>query len=149
MQFCKAVITALAVLSLPIAHAASPVPQGAEHGMVGSAHRLASGTGVEVLRKGGNAVDAAIAVAYALAVTFPEAGNIGGGGFMTICPHALSADTMSSLKQRGHKLQPMGYENQIAAIVVSGPALDKSQLGGDRLYDAIDPRLPVGSVAGY
>jgi gamma-glutamyltranspeptidase/glutathione hydrolase len=69
---------------LVAAFAASPQPAKGEHGMVVTAQHLASEVGVEVLKKGGNAVDAAVAVGYALAVVYPNAGNIGGGGFMTI-----------------------------------------------------------------
>jgi gamma-glutamyltranspeptidase / glutathione hydrolase len=64
--------------------AAAPVPVKGEHGMVVTAQHLASKIGVDVMKQGGNAIDAAVAVGYALAVVYPTAGNIGGGGFMTI-----------------------------------------------------------------
>src|SRR5689334_9277322 len=73
---------ALCLLIPPPAYAHEPVY--ARKGMVVAQEPLAADVGVDVLKSGGNAVDAAVAVGFALAVTHPFAGNIGGGGFMLI-----------------------------------------------------------------
>jgi len=77
-------ITITIVFSETIIFTASREPVAGRRGMVVSTNETVSQIGIEILKKGGNAVDAAVAVSYALAVVYPQAGNLGGGGFMLV-----------------------------------------------------------------
>ncbi|MCI3134600.1 gamma-glutamyltransferase [Phenylobacterium aquaticum] len=134
MRFLAAVLCATA-LTASAAHAASPEPVAGSGGMVVSAQHLASEVGAEVLRKGGNAVDAAVAVGYALAVVYPQAGNIGGGGFMTLRladgrttfldfrEKAPMAATATMFQDKAGKLVPGASTDSWRAVAVPGTVL--------------------------
>jgi gamma-glutamyltranspeptidase/glutathione hydrolase len=94
----------------------------AEHGMVVSMSRDASEAGVEILKEGGNAVDAAVATGFALAVTYPTAGNIGGGGFMTI---RMADGRVATLDYR--EVAPLAATHDM--YVENGKLTDKSRIG--------------------
>ena len=130
------VVVVVSILAASVALPASRMPVRARHGMVATADPLAARVGVDVLRAGGNAVDAAVAVGFALAVTYPYAGNIGGGGFMVI-RLADGRETSIDFRERAPARATRDMFLDDGGQVVS----DRSQVG------ALAAGVP-GSVAG-
>ncbi len=98
---------------------AQRAPVEAKNGIVVSSQDLASQVGVDILKKGGNAVDAAIATGLALAVVFPQAGNIGGGGFMVIHT-AAGKDTVIDYRERAPKAATRDMYLDASGKVIEG-----------------------------
>ena len=115
LVLCIAGLGTLTPTQLSGVNAADDKVVEAQHGMVVSVSPPGTDVGVEVLKKGGNAVDAAVATAFALAVTYPAAGNIGGGGFMVVYP--------------GGKAEPVviEYRETPAGMFYIDPAYAKGQ----------------------
>ncbi len=153
----KSLLATAFVLCFSCAQAASLAPAAAENGMVVTAQHLATRVGVDVLKDGGNAVDAAVAVGYALAVVYPAAGNIGGGGFMTIqladgrktfldfrekAPLAATANMY--LDQSGNVVPNLSTKGHLAVGVpgtVSGMELALSKYGTMKRATVIAPAI--------
>jgi gamma-glutamyltranspeptidase/glutathione hydrolase len=137
---CKFLIGLLLAAMLasiaPVLAAAPMRPVHAQHAMVASVHELASRAGIEVMQAGGNAVDAAVAVGFALAVVHPQAGNLGGGGFMLIRAH----DGATHFVDYREKAPAKATENMY--LDAQGNVIPQASLVG---YKAIG--VP-GSVAG-
>ncbi len=145
MRFFRTVLAGfLLVPSLALAQGVPPErPVEAANGMAVSAQHYASEVGAAILKQGGNAVDAAVAIGYALAVTYPSAGNIGGGGLATIhlangkdtfinfrekAPLAASADMY--LDAKGNVI-PMASLYGYRAVAVPGTVM-----GFQKMLDA-------------
>lgn len=148
------------MLLLPrVLPAASKAPVRAKHGMVACAEKFASQIGIDILKRGGNAVDAAVAVGFALAVTHPTAGNLGGGGFMMIrfangeaacvdyretAPAAARKD--SYLDRSGQVIPQASTEGYLASGVPGTPAglcLAQRKYGKLQLKDVIQPAIDL------
>ena len=95
-NFCKnSLFTLFIIFSAAIYAQGGRIPVPADSGMVVSSHYLASEIGRDILKKGGNSIDATVATAFGLAVTLPSAGNIGGGGFLIYQPANAKATSFN------------------------------------------------------
>lgn len=143
-------------------------PVYAKHGMVVSTERMASEIGVDILRRGGNAIDAAVAVGFALAVVHPAAGNIGGGGFMVIRladgttttidyreKAPLAATETMFLDDHGELIPGLNHDSYLAVGVpgtVAGLTLALEKFGTLSLAEVMAPAIALaenGIVVSY
>lgn len=115
-------------------------PLLAERAAVSSNSRLASEAGVEILRLGGNAVDAAVATGFALAVTHPEAGSLGGGGFMVI---RMQADTASASPGAGAR----AFETTALDFRETAPAAATRDMFSRSRDDRLSSTIGYGAVS--
>lgn len=116
------VVVVCILLARP-ALAYDPAPVAARSGMVVSAQALATAAGVQMLEQGGNAIDAAAAVGYALAVVYPAAGNLGGGGFMTL-RLADGRATFLDFREKAPAAATPGMFLDAAGTIVKGRSTD-------------------------
>ena len=107
---------------------AGPPPTALERGVVAAPESLAAGVGAAILRAGGNAVDAAVAVQFALAVTYPRAGNLGGGGFMLV--HTDSGDVSIDYRETAPAAATRDMYLDSTGAVVPGLSLDTHRAAG-------------------
>src|SRR3954471_25028359 len=118
--FVAACLAAMTAAPLHTGHAQAPHDSAgmvvSRRGLVISSSALASDVGASILRKGGNAVDAAVATAFALAVTYPGAGNIGGGGFMVVRLANGTATTIDYSERAPLKSTPTMYPQSAGKI---------------------------------
>jgi len=130
------ILTLTLLLLLPTAAPAAQPGSGAtgarttplEKGVVAAPESLAAEVGAAVLREGGNAVDAAIAVHFALAVTFPNAGNLGGGGFMLV--HMQGADYTVDYRETAPAAASRDMYLDSTGAVIEGLSLDTHRAAG-------------------
>jgi len=158
------VITAVLALAAPVRTQTGPTSDlgvQAPAGVVVSASDVASDIGAAILTKGGNAVDAAVATAFALAVTYPFAGNIGGGGFMVVRTPDGKATTFDYREKAPLKSTPTMYLNAKGDIDISltsagylapgvpgtvrGMALAHGRLGKLPWKDVVLPAVEIAS----